>query len=135
MEERHVFVARAGNAAYADLIDHVDVTLGFAAGAADIEGCGYAALEHMDDREALADIDVFQMRRVRPFARRSAVGEIVGCEKVGFRRIGKNVIARIDAGMEMGVDETRRDETAFGIYLFVYRRRILFADVFDPVAP
>src|SRR5262245_30842677 len=36
--------------------------------------------------------------------------------------------------MKMGVDETGRDETAFGFDLFIHRLGILFADILDLIA-
>ena len=133
MKEADVFVARPGDAADADLIDHVDVAFRFAAGAADVERRRHAALENMDQRIALADVDVFQMRRVRSFPRRPAMGEIVGSKKIGLGRVVENIIAGVDAGVEMRVDKTRRNQAAFGVDFLVDRLGVFLADELDAV--
>jgi hypothetical protein len=58
VKEGDVFVARTGDAADTDFIDHIDVALRFAAGPADIESCRHAALEHVDNGKPLADVYV-----------------------------------------------------------------------------
>jgi hypothetical protein len=47
VKESDIFVARSRNTTNAHLVDHVDVALGFAARAADIECGRNAALEHV----------------------------------------------------------------------------------------
>ena len=74
------------------------------------------------------------MRRVRALAGRPAMGEIIRREEVGLGRVGKNVVAGVDAGVKVGVDESRRNQAALGVDLFVDRLRIFFADEFDAVA-
>src|SRR6266436_7006985 len=71
---------------------------------------------------------------MRPFSRRTAMGQIIGSKEIGFRRIAKNVVAGIDAGVKMSVDETRRDETALGLDLLIHRLRICFAHVLNPIS-
>src|ERR1044071_6148767 len=63
------------------------------------------------------------MGRMRAGARRAAVGQVVGGKKIGFGGIVENIVAGVDAGMEMRVDKSRRDQTAFGIDLLVHRSR------------
>ena len=100
MKESDVFVTRTGGATNADLIDHVDVALRFATRAADVERRRHAALENVDQRIALSDVDVLQVRRVRAFPCRTAMGEIVGSKKIGFGRVVENIIAGVDARSE-----------------------------------
>ena len=59
MKERYVLITRTGGATNADLIDHVDVPLRLAAGTADVERRRHAALQNMDERIPLADVDIF----------------------------------------------------------------------------
>ena len=133
MEEGDVLVAGTGGATNTDLIDHVDIALRFATRAADVESGRHAALENMNQRIALADVNVFQMRGVRAFPRRSAMGEIVGCKKIGLRRIVENIIACVDAGMKMRVDKAGSNQAAFGVDFFVDRLRIFLADELNAV--
>jgi len=74
------------------------------------------------------------MSRVSALAGRPAMGEIIRREEVGLGRVGENIVAGVDARMKVGVDESRRNQAAFGIDLFIDRLRILFADKFDAVA-
>src|SRR5258705_4110683 len=74
------------------------------------------------------------MRRVRALAGRSAVGQIIGSEKIGLGRIVKNVIAGVDARVKVRVDEARRNQTAFGVDLFVDELRIILTDELYPIA-
>src|SRR3990172_353149 len=73
------------------------------------------------------------MGGVRPFPRRPAVREVVGSEKVGFGRIIENIVAGVDAGVKMRVDEAWRDKAAPGVDLLVHRLRILLAGEIDSI--
>jgi hypothetical protein len=62
------------------------------------------------------------------------VRQVVRGKKIGFRRIIKNVVAGVDAGMKMRIDETRRDQTAARIDCFVNRLGIILSDKLDEIA-
>jgi hypothetical protein len=62
------------------------------------------------------------------------MGQIVGGEKVGFRRVIENIVAGIDAGVKMSVDQPRRDKTTLGVDLLVHGLRIFLADELYSIA-
>src|SRR5262245_53866606 len=68
------------------------------------------------------------------FPRWPAVRQVVGCEKIRLRRIIQNVIAGIDPGMEVGVDEAGRDEAASGIDRSIHGFGVDFAGKKDSIA-
>jgi len=109
VKETDVFIARTGDAADSDLIDHVHVPLGFTAGAADVKRRSHTALQNVNERKTLTHIDVFQMRRMGAFAGWPAVRKIIGSKKIGFGRIVKNIVAGVDTGVKMRVDEAGRN--------------------------
>src|SRR6185312_10604752 len=74
------------------------------------------------------------MSRMRARARRAAVGQVVGGKKIGFGGIVENIVAGVDAGMEMRVDKSGRDQTAFGIDLLVHRSWVIGPDELDAVS-
>jgi len=59
VKKGNVFVARPGDAANTDLIDHVDIARRLAAGTTDVEGGGHTAFQYVNNRKPLADIDIF----------------------------------------------------------------------------
>src|SRR3990170_5878404 len=77
LEEIDVFVAWSRVTADSDLIHHCNVGLRSRAGTTDLQSRCNAALQHMDEREALADVYVFQMSVPGSLAGRGAVGQIV----------------------------------------------------------
>ena len=62
------------------------------------------------------------------------MGEIVGGEKIRFRRIGENIIAGVDAGMKVRVNKPGRDQAAFGADLLVNRMTVVLTDELDAIA-
>ena len=73
----------------------------------------------MNKREALAYVHILQVSVFGPLAGRRAVGEVVRREVIQLVRVVQQIIARVDAGMKMGVDKPRRDKAAFGVDFFV----------------
>src|SRR5262249_31255218 len=85
VEEANVLIAWPGAAANTDLIHHIDVPLRFSTRATDIKSRGHPTLEDVNQRESLADINVFEMGVMSPFARWTAVSQIVRRKKIGLR--------------------------------------------------
>jgi hypothetical protein len=56
------------------------------------------------------------------------MGQIVGGKKVGFRRVIENIVAGIDAGVKMSVDQPRGDETTLSINLLLHGLRIFLTN-------
>src|SRR3990170_407638 len=73
------------------------------------------------------------MSGVGSFTRRPAVGEVVGSEKIGFGRIAENIVAGVNTGVKMCIDETGRDKAALGVDLLVHRLRVFFAGELDSI--
>jgi hypothetical protein len=87
----------------------------------------------MNQRKALAHVDIFEVGGMGAFARWAAVRQIIGREEIGFRRIVQNVVAGVNAGVKVGIDEAGRNKTAFGVDLSVNRLGILFANELEAV--
>src|SRR5262245_51371464 len=68
------------------------------------------------------------MSGMSPFTCWPAMGQIVGGEKVSFRRVIENIVAGIDAGVKMSVDQPWRDKTTLGINPLVHGLRIFLAN-------
>src|SRR3990167_5603309 len=77
LEEIDVFVAWSRVTADSHFLHPCDIGLRRRSRAADLQSRRNAALQHMDEREALADVYVFQMSMLGPLSGRGAVGEIV----------------------------------------------------------
>ena len=58
VEETDVLITRSRSAADADLIHHIDVALRFSPWAADVKCCRDAALQHMNQRKTLTNVDI-----------------------------------------------------------------------------
>src|SRR5918995_7442419 len=100
VKKAHVLVAGSGGAADTDLIHHIDIALRFAAGTADLKGGRHTALQYMDQRKPLADVDIFQMSGMSPLARRPAVRQVIRSKVIGFTRVVENIIAGVNAGVK-----------------------------------
>ena len=60
--------------------------------------------------------------------------QIIGSEKIGLGRVGENIIAGIDARVEMRVDKARRNQAAFRVYRLVDSLGVFLADKLDAAA-
>src|SRR3990170_3077279 len=74
------------------------------------------------------------MSCVGSFTRRPAVGQVVRSEEVGFGRIAENIVAGVNTGVKVCIDEAGRNETAPGVDLLVHRLRILLAGELDSIS-
>src|SRR3970040_490398 len=73
------------------------------------------------------------MGGVGSFTDRPTVGQVIGSEKVGFGRIIENIVAGVNAGVKMRIDEAGRNEAAPGVDLLVHRLGILLAGELDSI--
>ena len=61
------------------------------------------------------------------------MSQVVGSKKIGFRRVIQKVVAGVDAGMKVRVDEAGRHKTPSGVDLFVDWLAVLLANKLDPI--
>src|SRR5574341_659068 len=74
------------------------------------------------------------MRVLCPFACWAAVRQVVRSEKIDFRGVIEKVVAGIDAGMKMGVDEAGRDKASSRVDFLVHGIAVLFAGEFNSIS-